>query len=128
KEVYELPYTRRNEGACCGRRSEETETGELPVCGSSREPSTSAVVGTMNLPLRLPAKPQPPGRTGKRKARARTTTARRLLGVLNRNVIHGHLRTNYFINNYVNWPTHDATKAPAVAHRESHPPAPKWVQ
>ncbi|WP_211225422.1 hypothetical protein [Sporosarcina ureae] len=32
----------------------------FPVCGSSREPSTSAEVGTMNLPLRLPAKAQPP--------------------------------------------------------------------
>ncbi|WP_155979449.1 hypothetical protein [Sporosarcina ureae] len=32
----------------------------FPVCGSSRKPSTSAEVETMNLPLTLPAKPQPP--------------------------------------------------------------------
>ncbi|WP_158231825.1 hypothetical protein [Sporosarcina sp. P19] len=32
----------------------------FPVCGSLRKPSTSAVVEAMNLPLTLPAKPQPP--------------------------------------------------------------------
>ncbi|WP_233192954.1 hypothetical protein, partial [Sporosarcina sp. P29] len=52
---------------CCGRRSDETKTGELPVYGSSRKPSTSAVVGTMDLPLTLSAKPQPPGLNRSRK-------------------------------------------------------------
>ena len=50
-KLYELLYTHSNEGACRGRRSEETKTGALPVSGSSRKPSISAVVGTMDLPL-----------------------------------------------------------------------------
>ncbi|WP_211225425.1 hypothetical protein [Sporosarcina ureae] len=39
----------------------------FPVYGSSRKPSASAVVGTTDLPLTLPAKPQPPDQTGKKK-------------------------------------------------------------
>ena len=31
KTLYELPYSQSNEGACCGRRSDETKTGVLPV-------------------------------------------------------------------------------------------------
>ena len=51
KTLYELPYSQSNEGACCGRRSEETKTGAFPVAGSSRKPSTSAEVVTMHSPL-----------------------------------------------------------------------------
>ncbi|WP_233202893.1 hypothetical protein, partial [Sporosarcina sp. P1] len=61
-EVYELSYTLSNEGACCGRRSKETETGALPVCGSLRKPSSSAAVGAMSITLTLLAKPHTPNR------------------------------------------------------------------
>ncbi|WP_233202913.1 hypothetical protein, partial [Sporosarcina sp. P1] len=57
KQLSELPHTQSNEDTCCGRRSKETETGALSVCGSLRKPSTSAAVGAMSIPLTFSAKP-----------------------------------------------------------------------
>ncbi|PIC82536.1 hypothetical protein CSV73_11970 [Sporosarcina sp. P1] len=57
--------TQSNEGACCGRRSKETKTGELPVSGSLRKPSTSAEVRTMSFLLTPQAKQETPTETQK---------------------------------------------------------------